>query len=159
MAKRDHIEAAAKMLRQHRWAALATVDEHGSPAASMAAYACDEERGCLYLHLSSLAAHTRALIERPVAALVITESDDQSGDPQQLVRLSVSGSCQLIGRESENYATAKACYLKRLPDSEQLFSFGDFRLFCVTPESVRYVAGFGQAHSYRGEEILSASTR
>lgn len=157
MAKRDHIEAAVNMLRQHRWAALATVDESGYPAASMVAYCCDEKGGYLYLHLSSLATHSKALLKTSLAALVITENDDLSGDPQQLARLSLRGPCQVLEKGSEEYVVAKACYLRCLPDAEQLFGFGDFQLFRVTPESLRYVAGFGQAHSYRAEEMWSGN--
>ncbi len=153
MAKSDHLKQIAAMLQQNRWAALATVDEVGLPAASMVAYAVDAEHACLYLHLSGLAAHTRELRRRPTAALVISECDSGEGDPQQLVRLSLRTRCEIIARDGQGYEAAKRCYLKRLPDAEQLFGFGDFMLFCLKVEGARFVGGLGQAHSYSGEEI------
>lgn len=153
MAKSDHLEQIATMLRQQRWAALATVDEAGLPAASMVAYALDTRQGCLYLHLSALAAHTRELLRQPAAALVIGECDTGRGDPQQLARLTLRVQCSVVGREEADYEQAKACYLQRLPDAVQLFSFTDFMLFRLSVEGARFVGGFGQAHSYRGEEV------
>jgi putative heme iron utilization protein len=153
VAKSDHLEQIARMLRQHRWAALATVDGEGLPAASMVAYAVDLERGVLYLHLSGLAAHTRELLQHPRAALVIGECDHGEGDPQQLARLSLRGEVCVVTRDEANYESVKGCYLQRLPDAEQLFTFGDFQLFRFTITGARFVGGFGQAHSYRGEEL------
>lgn len=153
MAKREHRERIARLLLQQRWAALATLDEAGLPAASMVAYATDRGQGCLYLHLSALAAHTRELLRQPAAALVIGECDAGSGDPQQLARLSLRGVCEPIVREAAGYEGAKGCYLQRLPDAAQLFGFGDFMLLRFEIVAARFVGGFGQAHSYRGEEI------
>lgn len=158
MAKSDHLQQIAELIGQNRWAALATVDEAGLPAGSMVAYAVDSEHGCLYLHLSGLAAHTRELLHQPAAALVISECDGGGGDPQQLARLSLGIRCEVVERDHATYGAAKACYLKRLPDAEQLFDFGDFRLFKVAVTGARFVGGFGQAHSYRGEEIAALLT-
>ena len=153
MAKRDHRAQIAEMIKQQRWAALATVDAQGVPAASMVAYAADAERACLYLHLSGLAAHTKELLMQPTAGMVISACDEGDGDPQQLARLSLRIRCVELARDGEDYLAAKRCYLGRLPDAEQLFGFGDFKLFHAEIEGARFVGGFGQAHSYRGEEI------
>jgi putative heme iron utilization protein len=155
VAKSEYRQQIAVMLQQQRWAALATVDEAGLPAASMVAYATDTAQGCLYLHLSALAAHTRELLQQPAAALVISECDAGSGDPQQLARLSLRGVCEPIVRDATGYAEARQCYLRRLPDAERLFGFGDFMLLRFEITAARFVGGFGQAHSYRGEEICA----
>lgn len=152
MAKSEHLEQIATMLQQ-RWAALATVDAQGLPAVSMVAYAPDAQAGALYLHLSGLAAHTKELLRQPVAALAISECDTGQGDPQQLARLTLRGRCSMIARDDSGYTAARACYLQRLPDAERLFSFGDFLLFRFVIEGGRFVGGFAQAHSYRGEEL------
>jgi putative heme iron utilization protein len=153
VAKSEYHEQIARMVQQQRWAALATVDEAGLPAASMVAYALDQGPGCLYLHLSGLAAHTRELLQQPAAALVISECDTGGGDPQQLARLTLRGVCGVIERDAGGYGEARRCYLQRLPDAERLFGFSDFILFRFELTGARFVAGFGQAHSYRGEEM------
>ncbi len=153
VGKRDHLAQITGMLQQHRWAALATVDAGGLPAASMVAYAVDLPRGCLYLHLSGLAAHTKEILRQAAVALVLSECDTGRGDPQQLARLSLRARGAPIARDAADYESAKQCYLQQLPDAEQLFGFGDFMLFRLVIESARFVGGFGQAHSYSGEEI------
>ena len=159
MAKRDHHQQIAGMLRQHRWAALATVDGDGVPAASMVAYALDSGRGCLYLHLSGLAGHTKELLKQPLAGIVISECDGMNGDPQQLARLSLRIRSEELPRDGAAYQAAKECYLERLPDAVQRFGFADFRLFRAEIEGARFVGGFGQAHSYRGEEVAGLLRR
>lgn len=159
MAKRDHLWQIAEMTKRHRWAALATMDGDGVPAASMVAYALDTEQGCLYLHLSGLAAHTKELLKQPVAGMVISECDAGDGDPQQLARLSLCIRCAELARESDDYLAAKQCYLQRLPNAEQLFGFADFKLFKARVEGARFVGGFGQAHSYSGDEMVKLLQR
>jgi heme iron utilization protein len=39
------------------------------------------------------------------------------------------------------------------PAAAQLFGFADFSLFRIRPESVRFVAGFGEAHSLSAESF------
>lgn len=153
MAKSEHLGQIRKMLLGHRWVALATVDEQGLPAASMVACAPGTEEGVLYLHLSGLAAHTRELRRQPRASLVLGECDTGEGDPQQLARLTLHGRCSAIAPDDIGYAAAKGCYLRRLPDAERLFGFGDFILFRFEMVGGRFVGGFGQAHSYSGEEL------
>lgn len=153
MAKSDHLQRIGEMLHGARWAAMATVDKEGLPNASMVAYAIDSSHSCLYLHLSGLAAHTREILQQPAIALIIGECDTATGDPQQLARLSLRGRCMPISRDSAEWEPARQCYLAHLPDAEQLFSFSDFLLFRFEPESVRFVGGFGQAHSYRQSDI------
>ena len=72
MAKSEHLQQISAMLQHHRWAAMATLNEAGLPAASMVAYALDTQRGHIYLHLSGLAAHTKELLRQPAAALIIS---------------------------------------------------------------------------------------
>jgi hypothetical protein len=34
-----------------------------------------------------------------------------------------------------------------------MFGFADFSIFLIRPDSARFVAGFGQAHSLSGESL------
>ena len=42
---------------------------------------------------------------------------------------------------------AAALYLARFPQAEPTFALGDFMLVRLRPRSLRFVAGFGRAHS------------
>ena len=48
---------------------------------------------------------------------------------------------------------ARAAYLARFPEAEELFGFTDFSIFRITPISLRYVAGFGSARTLKTEQL------
>lgn len=156
MGKREQLPRLLQLLRQQRWAALATVDHEGEAAASMVAYAPATHHPTLYLHLSRLAAHTEYLLRHPRCAMVLGEADNGQGDPQQLARLSLSGTVKAIGRDEDQFSTAQALYLQRLPSAKPLFDFADFLLLEFSIASARFVGGFAQAHSYSREELQTA---
>ena len=156
MAKSEQLPHLIKLLRDHRWAALATLGDNGAPEASMVAYASDDQQTALYLHLSQLATHSRNLQSHPDASLVISEADTGDGDPQQLARLTLFGQVTLLERDTPGYEEAKRCYLQRLPTATPLFDFADFRLFRFVIHKARFVGGFAQAHSYNDTELGKA---
>lgn len=147
MREQDNTEAAARLLRTQRWAALATVDDTGTPHASMVAYAAEADLTVLYLHLSRLAAHTGHLLSRADASLVVPQPDPGTGDPQTLPRLTLTGRAEALAPDAEAYRHGRALYLARLPEAEPRFDFADFVLFRLQWQRARYVGGFGRAQT------------
>lgn len=145
-----------RLVRQRRWAALATSAANGAPMASMVGYVCGEDSTVIYLHLSRLAAHTGNLLANGKAALVIGEDDDGSGDPQELERVTLQGRVIVVARDSDEHRRARDRYLERLPASEQLFEFPDFLLFRLDVAQARFVGGFAQARSFTAAELEAA---
>lgn len=156
MAKSEQLPRLIKLLRDHRWAALATLGDDGNPEASMVAYVSDAQQTALNLHLSQLATHSRNLQRQPEASLVISETDTGDGDPQQLARLTLFGRVSLLERNQPEYEKAKHGYLQRLPTATPLFDFADFRLFRFVIHKARFVGGFAQAHSYNATDLEKA---
>ena len=153
MAKSEQLPRLIALLREHRWAALATINDQGEAAASMIAYAPDNSHPALYLHLSQLAAHSRNIQLYPEASLVISEADNGEGDPQQLARVTLSGRVTSLQRDEAGYDKARECYLQHLPMASERFDFTDFRLFRFAINKARFVGGFAQAHSYTASEL------
>ena len=147
----------AKLIRQQRWAALATVDAEGQPLAAMVAYAFNEDFSAFYIHVSQLSQHTKHMLAQPRVSFVIGQPDTGEGDRQTLPRVSINGAVEVLQRDSEAYFSAKVKYLNCLPDSEQLFGFGDFVLFQLIPESLRFVGGFAQAHSMGAKSLAECA--
>lgn len=152
--KQEQKIALATLIRQQRWAGLATIGGDGEPLAAMVAYAFADDFSAFYIHVSKLSQHTRHMLEQPKISLVIAEPDKGEGDPQTLPRVSINGEVEVVERDSASYESIKSNYLERLPASEQLFGFGDFVLFQLNPESLRFVGGFAQAHSATGKTLL-----
>lgn len=153
MGRSDELGNLAALLRTQRWASLATTNADGQPSASMVAYAVEPDFKGVLLHLSRLAEHTGNLLERPMAALAISEPDPGTGDPQQLARVSLQGPVETVGRESRGFAAARDIYLARLPTAAPLFDFPDFVLFRLRSEKARFVGGFARAHSYGAADL------
>jgi putative heme iron utilization protein len=154
MSRSQTLQALVALIREQRWAALATTDDDGHPAASMVAYAVTPELDGLLLHLSRLAAHTRYLLERPKASLVLGEPDcDGRADPQTLGRVSIGGTVHPLAPESDAFNAAREHYLARLPEAAPRFEFSDFILLRFEIETLRYVGGFAAAHSFEGEAL------
>lgn len=150
-------EIVENLLRS-RWATLACTNADGTALASQVAIAWVPGTSALVMHLSTLAKHTRNLLERPHAALSISELDDAREDPQTLARISIDGTVAVVARESIDYQATQRRYLERLPLAAPRFDFGDFNLFSLTVNSAQYVGGFARAFRISPHELSQIST-
>ena len=145
----------AHLLASSRWAALAVVVE-GAPAAAMTSYALAPDGTALYVHLSQMALHTRALLAEPRAAFVVSAPDSGDGDPQTLPRLSLSGVALALVPGTPEYKAGKSAYAGRFPSAEERFALADFVLFRFEPAEARWVGGFGRALRMSGAQLAEA---
>jgi putative heme iron utilization protein len=152
----EELTTVATLIRTQRVAALGTLREN-NPFASMVAYVAEPDFGGLLLHLSRLAAHTKQLLAAPQSSLLICEPDDGRDNVQTLARITLVGIATPIPAASAAYATARACYLARLPAAEMLFDFPDFALFRFLPSEARYVGGFARAYTLTPEQLRQAA--
>lgn len=154
MASETHL-APARLLASSRWAALAVVHD-GAPAAAMTSYALAPDGSALYVHLSQMALHTRALLEEPRAAFVVSAPDTGEGDPQTLPRLSLAGVALALVPGTPEYDAGRAAFVGRFPDADERFALADFVLFRFEPAEARWVGGFGRALRMTGEQLAEA---
>lgn len=146
------------LIRNRRWAALATQSPDG-PEASWVAYAPELDFGGFLFHLSTLASHTNNLLADPHAELAISEPEREGEDPQTLARVMIKGEVAVVSRDSTEYQGVARCYQERLPESTPRFEFGDFLLFRLSPVSVRFVGGFARAYTLDGNGLRAAARR
>lgn len=158
MERDDELRQLARLLTSQRWGALATLGDEGAPYCSQVAFVMEPDLKAALLHLSQLAAHTTNLLARPAISLSVTEPDDGRDDPQTLARATVQGSVAMVPRADDKYMMARSRYLERLPAAEPLFGFGDFQLFRLEIEKVRFVGGFARARTF-GPEALRRAAR
>ena len=119
----------------------------------MVAFVMDMDLRQGYLHLSELAGHTRNLLQRPPASLVISELDTGTGDPQQLARVALQIEVRKLDNTDTVYAGARSRYLAALPDAAMRFEFADFHLFAFEWHLARMVGGFAQAFSFQPQDL------
>jgi putative heme iron utilization protein len=147
-----------ELIRDRRWAALATQGPEG-PEASWVAYVPEAGFGGFLLHLSTLAAHTRNLLAHPRASLAISAPERENEDPQTLARVMVQGEVAIIPKDCADYRDAARRYQERLPTSTPRFEFGDFLLLRLTPVQVRFVGGFARAYTLDDAGLRAAAQR
>jgi len=117
-------------------------------------YAIAPDGSGLLIHVSRLASHTRDMrADARVSLLVMQELEDGTS-ALALPRVTIQGTAHEVAADALDLPGLTATYLDRFPDAEQLFGFADFSLFKIQPESVRFVAGFAQAHSCSGVTLM-----
>lgn len=147
--------ALRSLLETQPVAALATLHK-GEPAVSMVPFALLPGSATFVLHVSRLATHTKDMLEAPAVALLVTAPAASAATPLALPRASVQGRARPCEAQSAEHRQARAAYLAKLPESEELFAFPDFSLFLVEARSARFVAGFGQAMSLTASQLDAA---
>ena len=107
------------------------------------------------IHVSRLATHTADMLSNPAVGLLVIAPSAASPSAQALPRASITGKARQWASDTPGYSEARALYLSRFPESEEMFSFSDFSLFVVGVRSVRFVGGFAQATSVTAEQFAS----
>jgi heme iron utilization protein len=141
----DQARGLKVLLQGQDIAALGTL-HRGEPFVSMVPYALLAD-GRLVIHVSQLATHTRDMQEHAGVSVMVLGTRAPEALPQEQPRASLQGAAQACAQDAADYPAARQAYLARFPHSQEMFGFGDFSLFLVTPRAVRFVAGFAQAFS------------
>lgn len=149
----DAVRAEAKgLLREARWAALATLGPGGHPSATLVGLATDID-GTPIILVSGLAAHTANLVADPRASLLI--SPGGKGDPLAHARITLKVRARKVERETEEAARIRRRYLARQPKSALYADFPDFSFFALKIEGASLNGGFARAFAPTPADLLS----
>ena len=141
--RRSAAEEARTLAATVKVASLATLTEDGDPWASMVTYGAMSD-GSPVLYVSTLAEHGRNLHADPRASLVIV-ADPRGGDPLDSSRVTLAG--RVRRPEGDDEEAARAAHIAAIPSAEIYSAFGDFSLFVLEVERVRWVGGYGRMDS------------
>lgn len=157
--------ALRELLSRRRCAALATQpadlrvgDALPAPQLSMVPWAWDAQFACFVLHVSGLAAHTRAMECHPAVSLLVcaAENEGEGEAVHALERVAIQGVASTPPPDSVLGQGARQAYLQRFPEAEPMTELGDFRFVCITPTVARHVAGFGAARDVSAHDLVEA---
>lgn len=146
MLSEDQIGVVLELLTTHPIAALGTLHSD-EPFVSMVPYAVSPAAGTLIIHVSSLATHTGDMLKAPAVSLMVMGAPDPQVPRRALPRITLQCRAEQCPTSAPQYDEARQHYLARFPETQELFGFGDFSLFVLTPRHMRFVGGFGQATS------------
>ncbi len=140
---------ARAIVRRSRSASLATAipSKDGFPYVSLVTVACDMDASPLML-FSTLADHTRNLIDDPRASLLFEETS-RRGNPQTGPRVTLSGKIRRV----KDIRLAER-FLARHPQARMYAGFGDFSFYRMTVERAHWVGGFARARWLPARRVM-----
>ncbi len=121
----------------------------------MVPFVAADDFSAVYIHISALAQHTRAIRSDPRVSLMILEQCQDNDDIQTLARISIQGSATQLAEDA--VIKVRDSYVKRLPGQARNFELGDFALFAITPLDARLIAGFGRIHTLTPSDLIDAA--
>mgnify|MGYP001764782883 CR=1 FL=1 len=129
---------ARQFVRRHHHGVLATISRRldGMPFASVCPFITDHHARPVFL-ISGLAEHTKNLGADPRASLIVHPCADNM---HAAGRVTLTGHAENIGRPE---ALAKR-YAQLMPDAAGYFELGDFSLWRINIEAIRFIVGFGK---------------
>lgn len=145
-------EYARTLVEAHSAGALATLSSDGNPWASLVSYGSLADGSPVFM-LSTLAEHGRNVARDPRASLVVAEAwNDQ--EPLAHGRVTLVGKVERPTGEAAELA--REAHLKAVPSAAAYESFGDFSLWVLRVERVRWVGGYGRMDSAGAAEYAAA---
>ena len=149
-ANEEALRTAHHLLKDTRFASLATLDAEGHPFASLVSFALDRASQP-FLFVSRLSAHTQHLLVNPRAALLVGEPG--KGDPLAHARMTVQCHAEPVPKESDDIILLKTLYLARHPKAQLYADFPDFVFIRLKPLGASLNGGFGKAFRLTAEEL------
>lgn len=145
-------QLARRLISTAPYIALAVLDpETGWPGISRTLTAIDAE-GVPFILVSTLAAHTRALLKDDRCSFLAGEPG--KGDPLAHARLSVNCKAVRIDRQASEHADLRERFLARHPKTALYIDFPDFSFFRLVPVSGSLNGGFGRAFVLEGSDLV-----
>jgi putative heme iron utilization protein len=141
------------LLHSRRVAAMGTISDEGAPFVSMVPFALAPALGCIVIHVSGLAAHTRYLNARPAVSLLVMQGEVPGEPVHALPRVTLDGLARILEPGGEDWRVCRAAYLQRFAEAQPMTQLADFMFVAIDVKGARQVAGFGSARSIGEEEL------
>jgi len=155
--KNQHLEASIQsevlaFIASRKSLQISSITEEGGPYASYAPFAIGDN--CLYVLLSEIAMHAVNLQNNPAASVLIIEDEDSANELFARKRVNYSMRVDCAEFQSSEWQTGIDSLAERHGERVlKLSELADFKLFKLTPQTGRYVKGFGRAYSLSGASL------
>lgn len=142
---------AHRLMADARFAALAVLQEDGTPLVTRIAFGLDPQQQPVSL-ISELALHTAALHRQPACSLLVGEPGAR-GDPLSHPRLSLMALAEFIPRQGAGHEALAAHYLRRQPKARLYLQLADFGFVRFAVTAAHLNGGFGKAFRLAGADL------
>lgn len=108
-----------------------------------------------YILVSDIAQHGQNLKHQPLVSIMLIEDEATARSLYARRRLTFDSHAKVVAKDSDDGIKAIQQLRHRFGEIiDNLSQFADFNLYRLTPESGRYVKGFGQAFEISGEDTV-----
>ena len=143
----ERANALQELLDSQQTLLLSTASINNEPDLSYAPFMQDQA-GCFYIFVSELATHTANLLANSKASVMFIRPESESRNLFARERVVFNCKAREISRHEEIHTSQLTALQDKFGEVVSLLrSLSDFHLFALSPESGRYVAGFGQAYT------------
>ena len=149
-ANEEARETTRHLLRDARFATLATINENFYPFASLVTFALDRD-GTPFLLVSRLSGHTKHLLADPRCSLLVGEPG--KGDPLAHARITIQCSASIIDRASDENIILRTLFIARHPKAALYNDFPDFLYIRLTMMEASLNGGFGKAFRLKSDDL------
>ena len=134
-----------ELLASQQTLLLSTASANAVPDISYAPLVRDNA-GLFYIYVSDMACHTANLLSNPQASILFIRPESETPNLFARERAVLSCSVKEIIRDDEIYTDRIQALQDKFGEVVSLLhSLSDFHLFALSPESGRYIVGFGRA--------------
>ncbi|MDM3856312.1 MAG: pyridoxamine 5'-phosphate oxidase family protein, partial [Aphanizomenon gracile PMC649.10] len=132
---------------------ISTVNKQGIPNASYAPFVMDDDKN-IYIYVSGLATHTQNIQNHPFVSVLFIDDEIKTKQIFARRRLNFDCTANLLERETEQWQEIVDKFQVRFGELiSTLRSLPDFRILQLTPNSGRFVIGFGAAYNISHDNI------
>ena len=132
---------------------ISTVNTQGIPNASYAPFVMDDDKN-IYIYVSGLATHTQNIQNHPFVSVLFIDDEIKTKQIFARRRLNFDCTANLLERETEKCQQIVDKFQLRFGELiSTLRSLPDFRILQLTPNSGRFVIGFGAAYNISNDNI------
>ncbi len=137
-------DIASRLIESATTGSLGVINpETGHPHVSRVAVGATPG-GEVYVLVSELSMHTKALRANPKCSLLVGEFDD-SGDPLDSARLTLTGRSRFLERGGRKHLDCRSHFLSVSKVPRPYVDFADFHFIVIDIETAFLNAGFGKA--------------
>ncbi|WP_096671759.1 HugZ family pyridoxamine 5'-phosphate oxidase [Dolichospermum compactum] len=132
---------------------ISTVNKQGIPNASYAPFVMDDDKN-IYIYVSGLATHTQNIQNHPFVSVLFIDDEIKTKQIFARRRLNFDCNANLIEMETEKWEEIVDKFQLRFGELiSTLRSLPDFRILQLTPQTGRFVIGFGAAYNISNDNI------
>ena len=151
--QRTPAEEARTLVEHAKAGALASLSDDGTPWSSVITFGATDA-GEPVLVVSTMAEHGRNLAREPRCSVSVSEPVPDGDDPLDRARITLAG--RVIVPEGAAADAALEAHAKHYPFAKSYALYGDFTIYLLQVERVRWVGGFARMATVDAADYASA---